>query len=207
MKILFTVLMLCVGGQYIYGQNYQAAVEIPEYNFMYRFYDNKVEVAVNDVSSSDIEVECSACKIEKVGEGYIVKPTGSSRELYLSVFVKGKDSSTLVKRIKYRVTNLPDPELYWGKAKNNTKANSRDYELFAKYPPGIPLHSNFKILDWTLETPNDTISGSGSNITSAQGILKKITEPTTITFKITVVGPDGIRRKKTGTWNVDPWDK
>ncbi len=206
MKILASTLLLFLSGL-TFGQNYHAAVELPEMNIMYRGYNNKVEVAVNNADSSDVVVECSGCEVKKSGSGYVVNPTGRSRELYLSVLVRQKDSLIAIKKIKYRVSNLPYPELYWGGSKNGTKANIRSKKLFAKYPPDIPLNATFKVLSWELQTKNDTITGSGSNLSSTQETLKKITVPSTVTFTAIVMGPDGIRRKKTGTWKVDTWEK
>jgi len=199
--------MLCFLGQNTFGQNsYQAAIEMPEMNIMYRGYPNKIEVAVTNADNSEIELECAQCNVEKKGSGFIVTPNGLNRELYLSVNVKKGNKISAIKNIKYRVMALPVPQLYWGGAQEGSKANIRSTKLFVKYPPEIPLNATFKVISWELQTENDTIKSSGSNLSPAENVLKKIKEPTIINYSVIVEGSDGVRRKKMGSWKVDTWD-
>lgn len=145
--------------------------------------------------------------ITKSANAYIVKPTGSGREATLSV--SGKSTATgktaNLKTVKYRVSNLPDPELYWGATKSGEKGNRNETKLFAKYPPEIPLNAVFNIVDWECTIPGAPGApprGTGGNIGAATALIKQAKPGMNVSFICTVIGPDGIRRKKGGTFKL-----
>ena len=181
------------------------SIELPEMNMLYRGYANKVEATASGYDQTSLGG--SGVSLTKSGTGWIAKPTGRAREAYLTV--TGKNSATgeskQLKKVKYRVSNLPDPELYWGGAKSGTKANKNGTKLFAKYPPEIPLNATFKIVAWECTipgAPGRPPSGSGSNISAASSLIRQARSGMTVSFIATVVGPDGIRRKKAGAFKI-----
>ena len=181
------------------------SIELPEMNMLYRGYANKVEATASGYDQTSLGG--SGVALSKSGTGWIAKPTGRAREAYLTV--TGKNSATgeskQLKKVKYRVSNLPDPELYWGGAKSGTKANKNGTKLFAKYPPEIPLNATFKIVAWECTipgAPGRPPSGSGSNISAASSLIRQARSGMTVSFIATVVGPDGIRRKKAGAFKI-----
>jgi len=181
------------------------SIELPEMNMLYRGYANKVEATASGYDQTSLGG--TGVSLTKSGTGWIAKPQGRSKEAYLTV--TGKNSATgeskQLKRVKYRVSNLPDPELYWGGAKSGTKADKNGTKLFAKYPPEIPLNATFKIVGWECTipgAPGKPPSGSGSNISSASSLIKQARSGMTVSFIATVVGPDGIRRKKAGAFKI-----
>jgi len=183
----------------------QGAIELPEMNMLYRGYANKVEATASGYDQT--RLSASGASLSKSGTGWIAKPTGRSREAYLTVSgvntATGKSVS--LKKVKYRVSNLPDPELYWGGAKSGTKANKRSTKLFAKYPPEIPLNATFKVVGWECTipgAPGRPPSGSGSNISGASSLILQARPGMTVSFIATVIGPDGIRRKKAGAFKI-----
>ena len=183
----------------------QGSIELPEMNMLYRGYANKVEATASGYDQT--RLSASGASLTKSGTGWIAKPTGRARKAYLSV--SGVNSATgksvSLKKVEYRVSNLPDPELYWGGSKSGTKANRRSTKLFAKYPPEIPLNASFKVVSWECTipgAPGRPPSGSGSNISGATSLIMQARPGMTVSFIATVVGPDGIRRKKAGAFKI-----
>lgn len=179
------------------------AIELPELNVLYRGYQNKVEATASGYDKTIL----SGTGVSISGAGpYIVQPTGSGREAYLTV--SGKSTATnktvQLKKVKYRVSNLPDPELFWGAAKNGTKGSKAETKLFAKYPPEIPLNATFVIKSWECTVPGAArpVMGTGGDISAAGGLIRAAPANSTISFICTVVGPDGISRKKAGAFKI-----
>jgi hypothetical protein len=181
------------------------SIELPEMNILYRGYNNIVEATASGYDQTNLTG--SGVSISRSGSGYIVKPVGRSREAFLTV--SGKNTvtgqSATLKRVKYRVSNLPDPELYWGAAKSGQRGSKSNTKLFAKYPPEIPLNASFRITSWECTipgAPGRPPSGSGSNISGAMSLIRQARPGMTVSFICTVVGPDGIRRKKAGAFKI-----
>lgn len=179
------------------------AIELPELNVLYRGYQNKVEATASGYDKTIL----SGTGVSISGAGpYVVQPTGSGREAYLTV--SGKSTATgktvQLKKVKYRVSNLPDPELFWGAAKNGTKGSKAETKLFAKYPPEIPLNASFTIKSWECSVPGAArpVMGTGGDISAAAGLIRAAPANSTISFICTVVGPDGISRKKAGAFKI-----
>lgn len=182
----------------------QGAIELPELNVLYRGYANKVEATASGYDKTVL----SGTGVSISGSGpYVVKPTGRGREAYLTV--SGKNTATgktaSLKKVKYRVSNLPDPELYWGASKSGSKGNRRETKLFAKYPPEIPLNAKFKIINWECTIPGAPGApprGSGGNIGAASSLIMQARPGMTVSFICTVVGPDGVQRKRAGAFKI-----
>lgn len=207
-------LILFIGltiGSICSAQEPVAAIEISEHNLLYRGYPNKIVAAVTNNEGKKVRLIGSNVTIEKYNDldnsnTYIVNP-GQGRSASLSILLVDSLSIDTIRTIKYRVLNLPDPVMYWGGVKNGHKGNIRTKVFFAKYPPEIPLNAKFRVVSWEVAFEGDTISGEGSNISSAEELLKKIPSGTTLTFEFAIVGPDGIIRIKKGQWKVIAWDE
>jgi hypothetical protein len=106
----------------------------------------------------------------------------------------------------FRVMRLPDPSLYWGAAKDGEKGSRSETRLFAKYPPEIPLNASFTIKSWELSipgAPGAPPKGTGNTLDGAAiSLLKQAKPGAVIGFMTTVVGPDGIVRKKGGAFTL-----
>ncbi len=127
------------------------SIELPKMNVLYRGYENIVRATASGydqtiLSGTDVS-------IVKQGDEYVVKPTGRSRTAYLSV--KGKNNTTgetkELRRVKYRVSNMPKAELYWGSVADGGRGNKRENKIFAKYPPEISLDARFNIISWEVK--------------------------------------------------------
>ena len=183
----------------------QGTVSLPELNVLYIGYDNQV----NGVASGYDQTELRGgpgCSLIKKGNSWIAKVTGG-KTTNISVYGKSSitNKSVSLGSFPFRVMRLPDPELYWGAAKNGEKGSKAETRLFAKYPPEIPLNAQFKIIDWECQVPGAQGAppkGSGADISSASGLIKAAKPGMNVGFICTVVGPDGVRRKKGGTFKL-----
>lgn len=179
------------------------SIELPELNVLYRGYPNKVDPTASGYPFTVLTG--SGCTVSKSGDLYVASP-GAGKTATLIVSGKTADGKTVqLKKVDYRVSNLPDPELYWGAAKNGTKGSKSETKLFAKYPPEIPLNASFTIVDWECQVPGAAgrpPSGPGSNISAASGLLRAVPAGAQVSFICTVVGPDGVRRKKAGAFKI-----
>jgi len=177
------------------------AIELTDLNILYRGYPNKVEVSGSGYET----ITLSGSGVSKSGKGYIVKP-GKGKSAVLTVTGRNKDgSSKVLKSGKFRVSNLPDPTLYWGAAKSGKKGSKSSRLLQAKYSPEIPLKANFKVIKWTCYAPGlkgAPPSGAGSNLGSAGPLINAVKPGTGISFNATVRGPDGIARQIGGSWSL-----
>jgi hypothetical protein len=182
-----------------------AAIESPELNILYRGYPNKLIPAVTNNDSAEVLIKGDDVFIEKFDDYYIVKPTSAGRSVSLYVVLEKNGIQDTIRKLKYRVYNIPDPILYWGTSKNSEKANIRHQKIFAKYPPEIALSAQFTIESWSIKYKNLEVSGKGNDLSSAEKFLKKIKKETTIEIITIVMGIDGVRRKIKGSWTVIPW--
>jgi len=180
------------------------SIELPELNVLYRGYPNKVNVTASGYPKSGLTG--SGVSISPGGEGYIVKPSGNGKTATLSVTGTTADGKTVsLKSMQFRCVNLPDPELYWGGVPSGGKASKSQTKLFAKYPPEIPLNATFNIVKWECQVPGAQgrpPGGPGSNISAASNLLRAAPAGSQVSFICTVVGPDGIQRKKAGAFKI-----
>ncbi len=182
------------------------AISLPELNVLYRGYNNVVSAVASGFDQTVLTAD--GASVTKSGENYIAKPAGSGREATLTV--SGKNSVTgKTERLlsqKFRVSNLPDPELYWGAVKSGEKGSTAETRLFAKYGPEIPLNAQFNITKWECSIPGAQgapPSGTG-NVLSPQAVnlIKQAKPGMTVSFICNVTGPDGIARKKAGAFKI-----
>jgi len=180
------------------------SIELPELNVLYRGYPNKVNATASGYPKTSLSG--SGASVSASGEGYIVKPIGKGKTATLSVSGTTADGKTVsLKSMQFRCVNLPDPELYWGGVKNGGKASKSQTQLFAKYPPEIPLNATFNIVKWECQVPGaqgKPPGGPGANISAATNLLRAAKPGSQVSFICTVVGPDGIQRKKAGAFKI-----
>jgi gliding motility-associated protein GldM len=181
----------------------QGSIEMPEFNVLYRGYKNKVTATASGYDKTILSA--SGARISGSGP-YVVTTTGRSSVAYLTV--SGKNTATgktaSLKKVKYRVQNLPDPTLFWGSAKSGKKASKSSRTLIARYD-GIPLDARFRIVSWTCYAPGlkgAPPKGSGSSLSSANGLLRILKPGTGVSFNVKVVGPDGVIRQIGGAWTI-----
>jgi hypothetical protein len=183
----------------------QGTVSLPEMNVLYIGYDNKVEAVASGYDQTLVSGQ--GVNLIKSGNGWIGKPSPGKTA---TITVQGKSSVTnktvSLGSFPFRVMRLPDPSLYWGAAKDGEKGSRSETRLFAKYPPEIPLNASFTIKSWELSIPGAPGApprGTGNTLDgSAISLLKQAKPGAVIGFMTTVVGPDGIVRKKGGAFTL-----
>lgn len=179
------------------------SIELPEMNMLYRGYANKVNATASGYPTTGLSP--AGASVSKSGEGWIVSP-GSGKTASLSVTGTTADGKTVtLKTMKFRVSNLPSPELYWGNVPSGGKASRAQTKLFARYPPEIPLNAKFRIISWECQVPGAQgrpPAGPGANISAASTLLRAARTGTQVSFICKVVGPDGIQRTKAGAFKI-----
>lgn len=180
-------------------------VSLPELNVLYRGYQNKVEAVASGYDQTMLSG--NGVSVSKSGTGWIANP-GAGRECTMTVSGKSSVTNKTVSlgTFKFRISRLPDPELYFGAAKSGESASRAETRLFAKYPPEIPLNASFTILSWELAVPGNPMApprGQGGQLTPAASSLLKQAKPGTVIGIMTDVrGPDGVQRKKGGSYKI-----
>lgn len=183
----------------------QGTVSLPEMNVLYIGYDNKVEAVASGYDQTLVSGQ--GVNLIKSGNGWIGKPSPGKTA---TITVQGKSSVTnktvSLGSFPFRVMRLPDPSLYWGASKDGEKGSRAETRLFAKYPPEIPLNASFTIKSWELSipgAPGAPPKGTGNTLdAAATSLLKQARPGSVIGFMTTVVGPDGVIRKKGGAFTL-----
>jgi hypothetical protein len=163
----------------------QGTVSLPKLNMMYLGYDNELEA----VASGYDETVLSGVgvNIKKVNGKYIAEP---HKVKQCTVSVSGKSNLT-GKTVKlgtytFRVSRLPNPDIYWGSAKNGDKASPREKFLFSKYPPDVALDAKFSIKSWEMYiggAPGAPPRGTGNVLNQqALSLLNQARPGTIVTF-------------------------
>lgn len=196
MKVL--ILFILISSQ-AYAQEPFSAIELSDFNILYRSYKNRVKFAISNDKGCEMNIICQNCEIEKsevFENSYYVIP-GSKSRAYIELQLLDEDSTVVYShQTEFRVRNLPNPTIYWGPSKNGSKGTLHSKVLLAKYPPEVPLNSIYQVRSWTMYIDGEeNISGEGSNIGTAVEYLKTLEGEKQISFMVNVVGPDGITRQ------------
>lgn len=183
----------------------QGTVSLPEMNVLYRGYDNKVEAVASGYPEA--KVTGNGVSLVKSGNGYIGKVNTSGREATISIsgFNKQSQKTVSLGSFKFRVMNLPPPNIYFGTAADGEQASKAETRLFAKYGPEIPLNVQFSIMNWELNVAGAPrpAKGTGNSIAGEGSALLRQAKPgSTISFMVQVKGPDGGIRKRAGVYRI-----
>jgi hypothetical protein len=178
------------------------AIELTDLNVLYRGYPNKVMASGSGYESYTL----SGSNVSISGNpnsGYIVKP-GGGKSATMSITGKNADgTSSVLKKGTYRVSNLPDPVLFWGGSKSGVKGSRSSRVLLAQYTPEIPLKADFRVTKWTASAPGlkgAPPQGMGGSLAPAGPLIQAAPPGTALSITATVVGPDGIARQIGGSW-------
>lgn len=164
----------------------KAVLSNVEYNLLYRNYNNKLEILVgNEFDSTWLEIDNGVVKTTKNNFFYVVP--GKGRVTNISVMSRIKDSSFVVNKWTFRVSNLPIPDLYIGSidlSNINSISDSVFYimtRFYAKYPPEIYLNYYFKVKEWEIKIDGKSYFGNGRDLTNE---VKKAIHNTSIGGKV-----------------------
>ncbi len=177
------------------------SIELPKMNVLYREYDNIVRATASGFDETILTG--GNVNIRKNGDEYLIRPIGRSRTAYLSV--KGKNNRTgevrELRRTTFRVSNMPNAELFWGSVPDGGRANRNEKRIFARYPPEIPLDAQFTIVSWEVNitgAPGRPPKGSGKYLSEeAMNLIGQVRNGGTvsITIRYKLVGGNTIRKR------------
>ena len=178
------------------------SIEIPGYNLLYRTYDNIVDPTASGFPETVLTG--TNVTIQKSNGMYIVTPNGSARDATL--VVSGKTSTGKIvqlKRVNYKVSNLPKPTLYWGGSASGEPVTISNTSLIAKYGPEIPLNVKFDILSWDVQiTGGAPQKGSGNSLVSLTGYLKAAPKGSLVSIVCRVQTPKKLIMFVSGTYKI-----
>jgi hypothetical protein len=204
-----TLILFLICSSLSFGQNDPiGAIEHTDFNILYRGYSNQLAVAVTNNQGGEVILTCSNCDTiyPTHKNNYIIKP-GNRKTALLKISIIQGDSVRVVKEVEYRVSQLPNPTLFWGAVKSGQRALVWSRLILAKYTAEIPLKADFHVKKWKMTINGESCDGTGSNLSSADEFLKTIIGDGEIMFEAEVVGPDGLSRTIYGKFpysNITP---
>ncbi len=181
------------------------SIEIPGYNILYNSYDNIVDPTASGFPETVLTG--TNVNIRKSNGKYVVIPSSGVKTASLTVSGRTADGNLVtLKRMEYKVANLPKPDLYWGASVAGTDASVFNTALNAKYGPEIPLNAEFTIEKWICQV--DKASGPprigrGNNLQSARDYLSVAPKGSWVTI-VCDVRPKGggVLMKVTGAFRI-----
>ncbi len=178
------------------------SIEIPGYNLLYRTYDNIVDPTASGFPETVLTG--SGVSITKSNGMYVVRPTGNSKEATLIVSGKTKDGKIVqLKRVNYKVSNLPKPTLYWGGSAPGEPGSIHNTSLIAKYGPEIPLNVKFDILSWEVQISGAAPQkGTGNSIASLKNFLKAAPKGSSVNIYTRVQTPQKLVLNVSGAYRL-----
>ena len=170
------IVLLCVGFNVIlFGQG---VVQNLDVNLLYRGYPNKIMVGKS--IPGDVVLKGENVELRKEGDVWIAIPSESTAT------IRAYSNEVLLQEFTYVVKPLPNPELFWGSAKSGQEANFGETFLDVRYDAAVLLNKSFKIIDWTANFDDKTISGNGNNLSSDFYSLVQRTWKDTMEVQLTV---------------------
>ena len=178
------------------------SIEIPGYNLLYRTYNNIVDPTASGFPETVLTG--SGVSITKSNGMYIVRPTGNGREATLIVSGKTKDGKIVqLKRVNYKVSNLPKPTLYWGGSAPGEPVSIHNTSLIAKYGPEIPLNVKFDILSWEVQISGAAPQkGTGNSIASLKNFLRAAPKGSLVSIFTRVQTPERLIMNVSGAYRI-----
>ena len=181
------------------------SIELPDLNVLYRRYQNRVVATASGYDNTILSAS-PGLTLTRDGDGWIVVPTGTGRQGFLTV--SGRSSVTgetvQLKRVEYKINSLPPPLIYCDGAKEGDRIDPRAKKLFARYSPDVPLQkAKFEIKSWTCNVngaPGRPPSGTTSDISAATALILQARPETLITFECTFIGPGGVLERRLATF-------
>lgn len=183
-------------------------VSLPEMNVLYRGYSNQVEGAASGFPNYSLS-NGGNVTLSKSAKGYIASP-GAGREATINIAGVAQDgSSSNLGSFKFRVMDLPKPSISLGRIADGGSASSGEIrasrQLFAGYPPEIPLEAKFSVVSWEVNVSGAPRpeKGTGSNLTGAAlRIMANATSGNMITVVTNYREPSGKIRRQNAVYTV-----
>lgn len=204
MKLVIS-LLACFVSAFSFGQ---VALAMPEYNVVYRGYDNKFEIGAG-ADTRFIVLESMQAEVFRGDSCFYVRPTGPEKTITLTM--KNLKENKVLKTYEYRVLNFPTPSVYIGSALEGTTVVTLDQAVVrVGYEENAVLQSaGFDVISYevtSVSIANPLPSIAGSKITpEVIDALRKAKEankgkPLTFNLIVQAKGKDGLIRKRTAAF-------
>ena len=204
MKIMIG-LLACFVSSFSFGQ---VALAMPEYNVVYRGYDNKFEIGAGE-DTRFVVLESTQAEVFRGDSCFYVRPTGPEKTI--TITMKNLKENKVLKTYEYRVLNLPVPSVYIGTALEGTTVVTLDQEAVrVGYEENAVLQSagfdviSYEVNSVSIEKPLGVISGTKitQEVMDALTKAKAANKGNPITFNLVVQakGKDGLIRKRTAAF-------
>jgi len=194
-----------------FGQNEIVPIIIePDYNHLYRFHSNSVELSEISSNTHEYTIECSNCTIEYPDEKdnglaknqFIVKPA-RQRTVVINILDITKDSS-IVNSYEYKVVNFLDPYIFLNGTQSGGSCNAHAELLSARHSHLMPLKTTYEIKRWTMFIDASTIEGEGNELSdNARELLRTTKSGTKVSFNCVTYDSSGIGRLIGGTFTLE----
>lgn len=204
MKIVIG-LIACLISSMSFGQ---IALGMPEYNVVYRGYDNKFEIGAGE-DSRFVVLESTQAEVFRGDSCFYVRPTGPEKTI--TITMKNLKENKVLRTYEYRVLNLPVPSVYVGNALEGTTVVTLDQaEVRVGYEENAVLQSagfdviSYEVTSVSIANPLPAITGSKitTEVIDALTKAKAANKGNQITFNLVVQakGKDGLIRKRTAAF-------
>lgn len=204
MKIMIG-LIACLISSVSFGQ---IALGMPEYNVVYRGYDNKFEIGAGE-DSRFVVLESTQAEVFRGDSCFYVRPNGPEKTI--TITMKNLKENKVLRTYEYRVLNLPVPSVYVGSALEGTTVVTLDQaEVRVGYEENAVLQSagfdviSYEVTSVSIANPLPSISGSKitPEVIDALTKAKAANKGNQITFNLVVQakGKDGLIRKRTAAF-------
>lgn len=204
MKIVIG-LIACLISSMSFGQ---IALGMPEYNVVYRGYDNKFEIGAGE-DSRFVVLESTQAEVFRGDSCFYVRPNGPEKTI--TITMKNLKENKVLRTYEYRVLNLPVPSVYVGSALEGTTVVTLDQaEVRVGYEENAVLQSagfdviSYEVTSVSIASPLPSISGFKitPEVIDALTKAKAANKGNQITFNLVVQakGKDGLIRKRTAAF-------
>lgn len=180
-----------------------ATISNTDLNIMYRGYENPFSISVPGMRSGLLEVKCKQATVNKKNDLWIIIPNAKSAdELTIEVYAKINNRDVLMGSHKYRIKNLPRPDVYFEVDGYPTedlkipfvKLRNPKNKFIASYGTDGLVQAKFEIVSFEVRLPSGTtIAVKGNKFNKrALDAIENLRLGTLITImSIKAKGPDG----------------
>ncbi|MNJ86603.1 hypothetical protein D3C87_41070 [compost metagenome] len=182
----------------------QIELALPEYNVVYRGYDNCFKIGAG-AETAFLELESQEAEVFRTDSCFIVRPSGSYKTI--TVLARNFKDKQVVKTWQFRVMNLPVPNVYWGNYLDGTEVGLEEKQVRVDYDGNSIFESaGFEVLSYTVSSvaianPLSPVTGSAitTEVVDALKKAKAASKGKSVPFTLTVQakGKNGIIRKLT----------
>lgn len=180
----------------------QVVLSMPEYNVVYRGYNNLIEVATtNRMKQKLIGLSCNGAQLihqEQNKWSVVTQTENDTIEITMLHLKTGK----LIDRFVFKVKDLPDPALFLGATESGGKISKLETRLFTRYD-NSPLKAEFSVKGGALMIEGDPRVFEFEGNKLGEDYLehvKTVSSGTKVTINAWVIGPDRKERLIAGEY-------